>query len=252
MLEVAIGSVDDAAVAQANGADRLELSSALSLGGLTQSLGMIESVRRASSLPLMVLIRPRPAGFCYSDAEFATMCRDAEIAIGAGADGIVFGILTADGNVDQSRCRAMKKLTGDRAAVFHRAFDVVPNPFIAVEQIIDMGFQRILTSGQTVSALEGSSLIGKLIEQGSGRIDILPGGGIRPENVRAIVDATRCVQVHGSFRHIELDTSTQIRPPLRFGSNSSAGEHPFDVTDGEAVRAVRAILDEIENPLMQG
>lgn len=247
MLEVAIGSADDAVIAQANGANRLELCAALSLGGLTPSLGMIESVRRASRLPLMVLIRPRPAGFCYSEAEFTTMCRDTEIAIGAGADGIVFGILTTDGEVDVPRCAIMRKLASEQEAVFHRAFDFVSDPFTALESIIDMRFRRILTSGQKISAFEGSSLISELNKSAVGRIEILPGGGINRNNVREMVNATGCNQVHGSFRQQKTDAFTRGKPHLYLGCNPAAGDELFEATDGDAVRSVRAILDEMDN-----
>jgi copper homeostasis protein len=245
LLEVAVSSPDDARIAQANGADRLELCAALCVGGLTPSLGANESVRQASSLPLLVLIRPRPAGFCYSDEEFAAMCRDAELAMQAGADGLVFGILKPDGQIDSFRCDRLLKIAGRGRAVFHRAFDVVPNPYEALEQLIELGFCRILTSGQAASALQGTSLIRSLVERAGSRIEILPGGGIKPTSVREVLQFTDCRQVHGSFRCRRLDSSTAHRPQIRFGGDSPSFESEFDITDGDAVRAMRAILDEI-------
>src|SRR4051794_21066209 len=137
LLEIAVASVEDALAAQGGGADRLELNAALALGGLTPSLGALLEVKAAVALPVLVMIRPRPGGFAYSDADFKVMQRDADLALQHGADGIVFGILTAEGHVDADRCRRLVRQTGARAAVFHRAFDVTPDPLAALEQLID-------------------------------------------------------------------------------------------------------------------
>lgn len=245
LLEIAITSADDARIAQANGADRLELCSALSLGGLTPSLGTIRAVRQASHLPLLVLIRPRPAGFAYSETEFVAMCHDTALALEAGADGIVTGVLTNDGEVDLERCEKMRRLVNGYEAVFHRAFDVVPDPDVALEQIFDLGFARILTSGQEATGLKGAARIRRSITASRGRIQILPGGGINRETVRELVTVTGCDQVHASLRTPHCDRSTARRPAVYFGSLSARGEGLFDGTDATAVRTMRAILDEL-------
>ena len=245
LLEVAITSADDAQIAQANGADRLELCSALSLGGLTPSLGTIRAVRQATNLPLLVLIRPRPAGFAYSETEFDAMCHDVALSVEVGADGIVTGVLTNDGEVDLERCEKMRRLANEYEAVFHRAFDVVRNPDAALEQVIDLGFTRILTSGQEATGLKGAARIQRCIAESRGRIQILPGGGINRETVRELVTVTGCDQVHASLRAPHCDRSTARRPAVHFGSLSAGAESQFDGTDATAVRAMRAILDEL-------
>src|SRR6516165_10789677 len=159
LLEVAVASVEDALAAHKGGADRLELNAALSLGGLTPSLGTLIEVKAAVALPVLVMIRPRPGGFAYGEADFNVMRRDADLALQHGADGIVFGILTADGRVDVDRCGKLVRQTGERAAVFHRAFDVTPDPFAALEQLIDLGFPRVMTSGQEETSYNGAPRI---------------------------------------------------------------------------------------------
>src|SRR5271156_3065542 len=137
-LEICTASVEDCVKAERGGADRVELNCALMLGGLTPSLGALRESRASGPLPIIAMIRPRPAGFCYSRSEFAVMPRGTETALAEGANGIAFGILTAAGAVDLKRCRQMVKLAAGRQAVFHRAFDVVKNPLAALEQLIDM------------------------------------------------------------------------------------------------------------------
>src|SRR4051794_10541019 len=137
LLEICCGSIDDALQAQAGGADRIELCSALFLGGLTPSLGTLQYARQQLKIPIIAMVRPRGGGFCYTDAEFATMERDAGTAIANGVDGVVFGILTPEGNVDRERTRRIREIIGAKQAVFHRAFDVTPDPFVAVDQLVD-------------------------------------------------------------------------------------------------------------------
>src|SRR5438105_4751027 len=129
LLEVCVASAEDAAVAAAAGADRLELNAALALGGLTPSLGSIVEARQATALPVIVMARPRPGGFCYSVSEYRVLRRDVDAALGNGADGVAFGVLTDSGEIDTERVREVVRQIGPRQAVFHRAFDVTPEPF---------------------------------------------------------------------------------------------------------------------------
>jgi copper homeostasis protein len=184
LLEICCGSTEDAVEAKHGGADRVELCSALFLGGLTPSLGSLIEARQRLKIPIMAMDRPRPAGFCYSPTEFAVMERDADLLLQYGADGIVFGILNAGGTVDTRRTAMVRNRIGSHQAVFHRAFDVTPDPFRALEQLIDLGITRVLTSGQRPGAPEGSALIRQLIEHAAGRIEVLPGAGIAIDNVR--------------------------------------------------------------------
>jgi copper homeostasis protein len=242
LLEVCVASVEDAQSAQAGGAQRIELNAALALGGLTPSLGTLAEVKRTVSLPVMVMIRPRSGGFAYSPADFLVMQRDVDSALEQRADGIVFGILSDQGDIDMPRCRQIIHLAGQRQIVFHRAFDVTPDPHRALEQLVDLGVTRVMTSGQEESAPKGAALIAELIARAAGRIEILPAGGINRFTVRDVVARTRCKQVHASLRMKKRDTSVLARPGISFGSTGQAAEDCYDATDPAAVAEMVALL----------
>jgi copper homeostasis protein len=228
-LEVCIASAEDAEVAAGGGADRLELNSALELGGLTPSLGCLAETREATRLPVVAMIRPRPGGFCYSAGELRTLRRDADLALEYGAAGIAFGVLTPDGRVDVARCRGIVEIVRQagaaEGAVFHRAFDYTPDPLEALEQLIDLGVRRVMTSGQRLTAEKGAGLIAELIRRSAGRIEVLPAAGIRPWNVTGLVARTGCDQVHASLREKRPDPSLAARPglPLAGGGETREG-----------------------------
>ena len=244
LLEVCIATADDATAAGAGGADRLELNGALELGGLTPSAGTLAEVRAACGLPVVGMVRPRPGGFCYSAAEFRTMRRDADALLAGGAVGVVFGILDAGGRVDAGRCGEIVRQVGPAAegAVFHRAFDYTPEPFEALEQLIDLGVRRVLTSGQRPTAGEGAELIAELVRRARGRIEILPGSGVRAGNAAALVDWTGCDQIHGSFREKCPDSSLAARPELSLSGPSGPAGGGFAGTSRRAVAEVVAAL----------
>jgi len=242
VLEVPIASVEDAVAAQAGGAARLELSAALALGGLTPSLGMFLEVRRAVAMPVVVMLRPRPGGFAFSDADFDVMRRDLELFLAHGADTFAFGVLRDDGTIDECRCRLLLSQIGTAHAVFHRAFDVTPEPFAALEQLIALGVRRVLTSGQQESAYNGAPLIAELIRRAAGRIEILPGGGVNRFTVADIVARTGCDQVHASLRQARYDPSTRLRPDIAFGAPVKTPEGRYDSTNAVAVAELTAQL----------
>jgi copper homeostasis protein len=242
VLEVAITSPEDALAAQANGADRLELSCALELGGLTPSLGTLLEVKQATLLPVFVLVRPRPGGFCYTASEFHQVQRDVEVALGNGADGVVIGVLHADGTVDRPRCAALVRQAAGRPVVFHRAFDVTPDPFAALETLIDVGFRRVLTSGQQPTALAGADLLAEMVRRCAGRLEVLPAAGVNADTAPALVARTGCDQVHASCRHRRGDTSTGSRPAISF-SSPARPEDQYGATDPGTVRRLRGVLD---------
>ena len=245
LLEICCGSAEDAIEAAAGGADRVELCSALFLGGLTPSLGSLLEVKQRAEIPVIAMNRPRQAGFCYSPAEFAVMERDADLLLEHGADGIVFGILNANGTIDVKRARAMRERIGTRQAVFHRAFDVTPDPFRALEELVDLGITRVLTSGQKNGAPDGAELIRQLREHAGGRIEVLPGAGITVENLRQVVDRTGCTQVHLTAFAERQDASTLKNPEIYFGAPNGPEESKYALTDREYVRRVRQELSEI-------
>jgi copper homeostasis protein len=238
LLEICCGSIDDAIESEKGGADRIELCSALFLGGLTPSIGTIDEAKLRLKIPVMVMVRPRAGGFCYTSAEMSTMERDATAALERGADGIVFGILTADGKVDLPRSQRIRRLIGDKQAVFHRAFDVTPEPFEALEQLIDMGITRLLTSGQKDTVPQGVELIRKLVERAAGRIEVLPGGGIQPYQVRDMAEQTTCYQIHLTAWKTTTDPSTHANPAVTFGGALFPPEDRYQTTDSTLVREI--------------
>ena len=242
LVEICCGSLEDAMEAEQGGANRVELCSALFLGGLTPSFGTIVEAKARLRIPVVVMIRPRGGGFCYTQPEMAVMERDTALAREQGADGIVFGILNADGSVDEERCGRIRKLIGDRQAVFHRAFDVTPDPLRALDQLVEMGFTRILTSGQEDTVPEGLPLIKRLIEYAGDRIEVLPGGGIKLNNLRQVVEATGTKQVHLTAFKTQPDTSVRGRPFVTFGGALYPPEDQYQVADRSLVeRVVRTV-----------
>ncbi len=240
LLEVCCGSLDDALEAEAGGADRVELCSSLFVGGLTPSFGTIAEAVRRLRIPAIVMIRPRGGGFCYSEAEFAAMQRDAETAIAQGAAGIVFGVLTADGAIDVPRTRQLRDLAGTRDAVFHRAFDVTPDPFRALDQLVDLGITRVLTSGQQDTVPEGVELIKRLVEYAGDRITVMPGGGVKLWNVEEVVRRTACREIHVAAFTARTDDSTRHRPGVTFGGALHPAENRYDITDRAMVEQLGA------------
>ena len=188
------------------------------------------------------MVRPRSGGFCYSPEEFTVMERDASFALANGSGGIVFGMLREDGNIDGPRCKRLIKLAGQKQAIFSRAFDVVPDAFYALEQLIDLGFTRILTSGQQTTAAAGAGLIQQLVERAAGRIEILAAGSIRPENALDLVARTGCRQLHLTAAKTGTDPSTFNNPKLAFGAPGAPPEAEYSMTDRELVARMAQVL----------
>lgn len=207
-IEVCCASLDEAREAKAGGAIRIELCAAITCGGVTPSHGTIQSIVEAGlGLDVNVLIRAREGGFCYSAAEIDTMCRDIEYCRRTGVTGVVIGALTPQADIDMEACRKMVKAAGDMSITFHRAFDVCPTPFIALEQIISLGCHRLLTSGQQATAEQGAGFIAELRKRASGRIIIMPGAGVKPANIAAIEAATSATEFHSSAAIDAADTA---------------------------------------------
>jgi copper homeostasis protein len=243
ILEITVSTPDEARQAQLGGADRLELSSALEVGGITPSLGTFHAVRSRVELPVYVLLRPRPGGFLYSDSEFEAMLRDAEEFMSAGADGLVFGILTADGGIDRLRCAKLVQIA-EGHAVFHRAFDFLPDPLLALDELIELGFERVLTSGAGITAEAGATRLSALVQHAGWQLDILPAGTIRPENAADLVRETRCNQIHSSARGLVPEPLLINNPRLAGGMGTDNAGMRFS-TDVELVRSLRSELDRL-------
>lgn len=198
LLEVCTGSLQSVMAAVEGGAERIELCSALSLDGLTPSLGLLKTIRSMyPTLKIQVLIRPREGDFVYSEEEVRIMEEDIRASL-PYADGIVIGALDAEGNIDIETTRRLVAASEGKPVTFHRAFDVCRDPSTALEQIISLGCQRILTSGQQPKAEQGVSLLKALQKQAGERLIIMPGGGVNTENARLIIKQTGCREIHGS------------------------------------------------------
>jgi copper homeostasis protein len=206
-LEIVCASAEDCGAAEQGGADRIELVSAIEMGGLTPSVGTYRAARKMCSLPMIVMLRPRTGGFCFTDGEFSAMKEDA--AAFEGASGFVSGILLPDARVDEERCRELIDVAPGAEWVFHRAFDVTPDPFEALECLIRLGFRRLLTSGQRATVEEGAGMIRELVKVAAGRIEILPGSGINAENVARLVAELGVDQVHSTAFETAVDLSTE-------------------------------------------
>ncbi len=244
LLEICCGSADDCLEAARGGADRIELNSALFLGGLTPSVGALRAAKRACDVPIMAMVRPRAGGFCYTAREFETMELDARALIEAGAAGIVFGCLTPEGGLDVERNARLTVLAHDLGAqaVFHRAIDVTPDWRAALDALIELGVDRVLTSGQMPSAPLGLDVIADMVEYAAGRIEILPGAGINARNIRAVLRATGCTQAHMSAKSARRDESCAGNPAIHFGGALYPSEDSYDLVDCERVRAIRELL----------
>ena len=214
-LEICCADIESVINARKGGADRIELCMALELGGLTPSIGLIErAVEIMGAGNVHVLIRPRPGDFVYSEEEALVMEKDISMAVAAGAAGVVVGALTPEGRIDLSLSRRLRESFPSTKFTFHRAFDFVEEPYEALESIIDMGYDYLLTSGLSASALEGAPLIASLVSGSSGRIRIMAGAGVSPDNVDEIIRKTGVRDIHASAKsrvecmHRNRDVST--------------------------------------------
>lgn len=200
LLEVCVDSVESALAAERGGAHRVELCSNLLEGGVTPSAGQIATVRHRVSIGLYVMIRPRGGDFCYSADEFETMEQDVLTARQLGADGIVFGILKQDGQVDIDRTRHLVKIARPLRVTFHRAFDMSIDLSQALEDIIDAGVDRVLTSGGEQTVAEGTTTVRQLVRAAKGRLIVMAGSGIAEGNVRRIIAQTGISEIHASVK----------------------------------------------------
>jgi copper homeostasis protein len=237
-VEICTDSVEGAVAAAAGGAQRVELCANLLEGGTTPSAGMIARVRQQITIGLQVLIRPRGGDFCYSNAEFAVMEYDLALAKQLGADGVVIGLLHPDGTVDAERTAALIAQARPLNVTFHRAFDMTADPHQALETLITLGVDRVLTSGQESSALEGLALISDLVRQAGDRIIIMPGGGIHERNVATIVRTSHAREIHLSARATVESRMIYRNGRVTMGGALRPPEYSHQVTDAARVQTV--------------
>lgn len=207
-LECIAFTIESCGPIQTAGAHRIELCDNPGEGGTTPSYGFIKAARAAVDIELYPIIRPRGGDFLYSDAEFEMMKTDIAICKALGCDGVVTGILNADGTVDKARCRELVQLAYPMGVTFHRAFDRTNDPMQALEDIIDIGCERILTSGLQPQAMDGATLLADLIKKADDRIIIMPGSGVRSGNIAELAKLTGAVEFHTSAR-TTIDSTMQ-------------------------------------------
>ena len=200
LLEVIGFNIESCMLAQAAGANRIELCDNPVEGGTTPSYGFIKAAREVLQISLFPIIRPRGGDFLYTDAEFEVLKNDVKLCKQLGCDGVVIGILNEDGTIDKKRCSQLVELAYPLGVTFHRAFDRVNNPAQALEDVIDIGCERILTSGLQPNAPEGATQIASLIKQAGERIIIMPGSGVRADNLMELANKTGANEFHSSAR----------------------------------------------------
>jgi copper homeostasis protein len=239
LLEVAANSVASALAAQEGGAGRVELCAALELGGITPSYAEIATARDRLAIPLYVLIRPRGGDFLYADFECEVMLRDIEACAALGCDGVVLGLLDAEGRVDEGRCRALLGAAGRLGVTFHRAFDMAADQAQALEAVIGLGCERVLSSGAQASALDGAAQLRALVMQAAGRVVVMPGAGVRAQNIAALAEATGAREFHASARRVLPSRMRHRRDGLQ---EMAVGEWR---TDAAEVRAMVGALERL-------
>ncbi len=237
MLEICCGSFEDAWNAWKGGARRIELNSALFLGGLTPTAACLDMVKAETDLEVICMVRPRGAGFCYTELQVRQMFAEAKELLEHGSDGLAFGFLTPEGQVDEKLTKEMVDLIHSygKTAVFHRAFDCVKAPYETAEKLIELKVDRILTSGLEEKAWDGSPVLKELTERFGDRIEILAGSGVNASNARELMEKTGVVQVHSSCRDWVTDPTTRGEK-VGYSFGPAPHEDDYDGVSGELVR----------------
>lgn len=245
MLEICSGDIGSVLAAREGGATRVELCSGLAEGGMTPSAGLIREAAATGGIRVNVLIRPRPGDFIYSPAERRIILEDIRMALEAGADGVAVGALTPEGKVDAGFCREMTETAraakGDCDLTFHRAFDLVRDPDASLEVLIDLGFNRVLTSGLARTATEGREMIGRLKKLARGRISIMAGAGVDPSNARMLLEAG-ADELHASARKGKESGMIFRRECVKMGLPGE-NEYIRKTTDQDTVAKLRKAFD---------
>jgi copper homeostasis protein len=237
-LEICVDSVESAIDAQSAGADRVELCNNLMEGGTTPGPGTISSARKNLTIALNVIIRPRGGDFLYNDIDYDVMRRDIDICGETGVNGIVLGILEADGSIDVERTAKLIGYARPMTATFHRAFDMCKDPFKGLEDVISSGADRLLTSGQKNRAEDGTDLIRELIRQAGTRIIIMPGAGINADNIKRIVQNTGAREFHLTGRKVIDSDMIYRKQDISLGGIQGIPEYSRKVADPDMIRSI--------------
>ncbi len=244
LLEVCCGSADDVIQAHLGGADRVELNSNLFHGGLTPTLGTLKVAKERTPLPIIAMVRPRQGGFCYTEAEFETALHDAREMVNHGADGLVFGFLHPDGTIDEKRTKQLVDIAKGKGkeAVFHRALDVTPDWQRALDTLITLGVDRVLTSGQQPDVFFALDTIRDMVRFAGDAIQILPGAGVTLQNAAKIAQYTGATQLHIARHKPQRDTSTQNNRDIYYGGALYPPEDVYSVIDSDYIRGTKNSL----------
>ncbi len=237
MLEICSFSLESCLTAQKAGAGRVELCGGMLEGGTTPSAGLIRLARQNLTIKLYVMIRPRGGDFCYSESEFEVMKEDILTAKNLGADGVVFGILNPNGSIDKNRTTELVILAKPLRVTFHRAFDLAENPFQALEDIIECGCERILTSGQKNTAIEGIDLLKTLVEKAQNRIEIMAGSGVNAQNTQQFLNIG-VHALHMTGKGIQESKMTFRKTDVSMASAALTNEYELYEADFEKCKAV--------------
>ena len=239
IIEVCCGSYDDALASYRGGAKRIELNSALYLGGLTPSLASLILTKKNTDLKVITMVRPRAAGFCYRDEEFETMKLDVTLMLENGADGVAFGCLTSDSEIDVKQTKEIVDIikSFNKEVVFHRAFDCARDVDKAMNTLIELGVDRVLTSGLKPKAMDGIEMIKYLQDKYGDRIEILAGSGMNASNAKGMMDRTGISQVHSSCKGWRNDATTSGKY-VNYCYAGDPHQNDYDVVDEELVRKI--------------
>jgi len=246
-VEIVVYNIESALRAQEGGADRIELCDNPSEGGTTPSFGTIEAVRQNVNLDVYVMIRPRGGDFHYSNYEFHCMKRDIDQCQKISVDGVVFGILNADGTLDKKRCKELIDRARPIKVTCHRAFDMTRDPFEALEDCIEVGFHRILTAGHRATAPEGADLIAELIERANGRIGIMPGSGVNENTVEELVRKSKATEIHFSATAFRESAMTYRNEKIAGMGSDEGAEFKHRTVDPERVRTMRKLAEAVDS-----
>ncbi|WP_242134352.1 copper homeostasis protein CutC [Aestuariivivens marinum] len=241
ILEVCANSYQSAINAQRAGAHRIELCSELAVGGITPSYGLIKQVVSALSIPVFILVRPRSGNFTYTDAEIDIIKQDIEMCKGLGCMGVVSGVLNTDNTIDVERTKALVECAKPLDFTFHRAFDWVPNPKEALQQLIKIGVNRVLTSGQQATAEQGIDLLSELKTRAKDTLEILPGGGIKPNNA-VLFKQKGFSEIHVSATSIKI---VNERPTVPMNSDKFFDETIISYSSIKTIEDILGIIGKV-------
>jgi len=236
-LEVCIDHIESALAAKSGGADRLEVCGALAIHGITPSYGLVEQCLELGGVEVIMMIRPHAGGFCYEKNDVDTMLRDIRVARQLDVTGVVLGALRKDGRIDRVLCQRLIEAARPLSVTFHRAFDLTPDPFEALDSLLEMGIDRLLTSGQAASALDGAQLIRTLVKRAGRGLCVMAGAGICAQNIATLVRATGVREIHASASEVVMDG----------GHNAAHMVCATRITRQETVRGIVHALHESQN-----